>query len=141
MQIFAQPFFAPRPLAGKTVAQLTLASFSGVAAGIHGWVVPGHIEEYPLFGAFFAVVAISQAGWALAVLRRPSPRLGSAGIALSAGLIGVWALSRTVGLPIGPEPWEVEQATLIDVAAGLAELGIILVAGFAASGARRGRRR
>lgn len=129
MHVLAQPLFAPRHLAGENVGQLTLAALSALAAGIHAWVVPEHYEEYTLFGVFFAVVAVAQVGWALAVVRAPSPLLVTAGVALSAGLLVLWLLSRTVGLPIGPEPWEAEPAALLDAVAGVAELGIIVVAG------------
>ena len=128
MHVFSQPLFAPRPLAGVTVGQLTLAGLSTVAAAIHAWVVPEHYEEYPLFGLFFAVVGIAQAAWAAAVLRRPTPLLHVAGIALSTGLLALWALSRTAGVPLGPEAWEAEPAALLDVAAGVAELAVIVVA-------------
>lgn len=110
-----------------TVGQLPLAGLSAIAAGIHAWVVPEHYEEYALFGVFFAVFSIAQVGWAAAVLRRPTRLLHVAGIALSAGLLALWALSRTAGLPIGPEAWEAEPVELLDVAAGVAELGIIVV--------------
>jgi hypothetical protein len=128
MHVFSQPLFAPRHLAGVTVGQLTLASLSIMAGGIHAWVVPEHYEEYPVFGLFFALIGVAQAGWAAAVLRRPTRLLHIAGIALSAGLLALWALSRTAGVPIGPEAGEAEPAELLDVVAGVAELAIIVVA-------------
>ena len=137
MHVFAQPLFAPRHLAGVTVGQLTLAGLSVVAAGIHAWVVPEHYEEDVLFGVFFAAVAAAQAGWAAAVISRPTRLLHGAGIALSAGLLALWALSRTAGVPIGPEPWEAEPAGLLDVAAGAAELAIVVVAAVSLGGGRR----
>lgn len=128
MHVFSQTLFAPRPLAGVTVGQLSLASLSAVAAGIHAWVVPEHYEEYALFGAFFAAIGFAQGAWAAALLRRPTRGVHLAGVALSAGLLALWALSRTAGLPIGPEVWEAEPAQLPDAAAGVAELAIIVVA-------------
>ena len=128
MHVFSQPLIAPRPLAGVTVGQLTLAGLSAVTAGIHAWVVPEHYQEYALFGVFFAVTGFAQALWAAEILRRPSRLLHGAGIALSTGLLALWALSRTAGIPIGPEAWDAEPAELLDVAAGVAELGIIVVA-------------
>lgn len=128
MHVFSQPLFAPRLLAGVTVGQVTLASLSTVSAGIHAWVVPEHYDEYALFGLFFAVIGFAQVAWAAAVLRRPTRLLHVAGIGLSIGLVGLWVLSRTAGLPIGPEAWEAEPAKLLDVVAGVAELGIIVVA-------------
>ena len=127
MQVLSQPLFAPRLLAGVTVGQLSVASLSALAAAIHAWVVPEHFEEYALFGVFFGMIGFAQGTWAVAVLRRPTRRVHISGIALSAGLLVLWASSRTVGLPIGPEAWETEPAELLDVVAGLAELGIIVV--------------
>ena len=128
MHVFSQPLFAPRLLAGATVGQVIAAGLSAVAGGIHAWVVPEHYEEYALFGVFFAVIGFAQFAWAAAVLRRPTRFLHVAGIALGAGLLALWALSRTAGVPIGPEAWEAEPAELLDVVAGAAELGIIGVA-------------
>ena len=127
MHVLWQPLIAPRLRAGVPVGQLTLASLSAVAAGIHAWVVPEHYDEYAPFGLFFAVLGFAQAGWAVGVLRRPTRILQVAGIALSTGLLTLWALSRTAGLPIGPEPWEAEPAALLDVVASIAELGIIVL--------------
>jgi hypothetical protein len=139
MHVLSQPLFAPRRLAGVTVGQLTVAALSVVAAGIHAYVVPEHYEEYWLFGLFFAVVAFAQGAWAAAVLYRPTRLLRHAGVALSAGLLALWALSRTAGLPLGPERWHTEPVELLDIAAGAAELGIIVVAAMTA-GRRKDRR-
>jgi hypothetical protein len=127
MHVLSQPVIAPRPFVGTTVGHLTLAACSALAAGIHAWVVPEHYEEYWLFGLFFATIGFLQAWWAVGVLRRPTGPLRIAGLVMSAGLLGLWALSRTAGVPIGPEPWEAEPAALLDMVAGLAELGIIVV--------------
>ena len=127
MHVLSQPLFAPRPLAGRTVGQLTVAGCSMVAAVIHAWVVPEHYEEYWLFGLFFAVIAFVQGVWAAAVVRRPTRLVQSAGAALSIGVLALWALSRTAGVPVGPEPWHAEPTELLDVLAGVAELAIIVV--------------
>jgi hypothetical protein len=137
MQVFSQPLFAPRPLAGVTVGQLSVASLSALAAAIHAWVTPEHYEEYALFGVFFGLLAFAQGAWAVAVLRHPTRRVRVSGIALSAGLLLLWALSRTAGLPIGPEAWEAEPAELLDVVAGMAELGIIMVAAMSLARGRK----
>ncbi len=118
MDRLAQPLFAIR----------LLAALSLVAAGIHAWVVPEHVEEYWLFGAFFVVVTLFQAAWAAAVLRRPTARVLGAGVAVSAAILAVWVLSRTAGLPVGPEHWEAESVAALDVVAGIAELGIVAFA-------------
>lgn len=128
MHVLSQPMIAPRLLAGRTVGHLAVAGLTAVAAGVHAYVVPEHFEEWWLFGLFFAGVAFAQGVSAAAVLRRPTPLLLAIGIALSAGLLGLWALSRTTGIPIGPEPWHTHPTELLDVVAGVAEVGVVVVA-------------
>ena len=107
---------------------LTLALLSGLAAGIHASVVREHVEEYWLFGAFFVAVTAFQAGWALAIIRRPTARAAVVGSVVSAAVVLLWALSRTTGLPVGPHPWEAEAVGTLDVLSGLAEVGIVVLA-------------
>lgn len=104
----------------------TLASLSAGAAAVHLAVIPEHLTEYWPFAVFFAGVAAFQAAWAFAVLTRPQRGLYGLGAVASAGLITLWALSRTIGLPLGPEPWHPEAASLPDVAAVALEIGLIL---------------
>jgi hypothetical protein len=113
-----------------TVAALS-ALLSLVAAAIHAWVVPEHLHEYWLFGAFFIVVAAGQAIWAGSVARWPNRDTYLLGALGSAALIGLWAVSRTVGLPLGPEPWEPESAAALDVTCVVLEAGIIILAAIA----------
>jgi hypothetical protein len=85
------------------------------AAAIHFAVVPEHLEEYLPFGLFFIVVGTVQAAVATAVILRPSRRLFLAALALSVGLAGLWLLSRTAGLPIGPHPGRPEGVGIPDL--------------------------
>jgi potassium-transporting ATPase KdpC subunit len=84
-------------------------------AAIHVAVVPEHLEEYLPFGLFFIVVGAVQVAMAAAVLLRPSRRLFRAALALSVGLPGLWLLSRTAGLPIGPHPGQPEAIGIPDL--------------------------
>ncbi|MCW2815991.1 MAG: hypothetical protein JWN84_3446 [Nocardioides sp.] len=76
---------------------------SATAAGIHAAVAPLHLREDAAAGLFFAVVACLQLAWAGAATR-PTPRLLRAGLALHLGLVGLWLLTRTAGLPFGLQP-------------------------------------
>lgn len=83
-------------------------SSSVAAAGAHAAVFPHHVEEAWYLGLFFLVVTIAQAAWAcLVLLDATDDRLLLAGIAGSLGLVTLWTLSRTAGLPfgLGREPW------------------------------------
>lgn len=72
------------------------------AAGVHLAVLPEHLRESAWHGGFFAATAATQAALAVAIVRRPR-RIVLAGAALhSLAIAGVWAVSRTTGLPFGP---------------------------------------
>ncbi|WP_051276764.1 hypothetical protein [Marmoricola sp. URHB0036] len=75
---------------------------SVAAAGGHAAVFPHHLGEAWYLGLFFLLVTLSQAAWAvLVLLDATSDRLLLAGIAGSLGLIVLWTVSRTAGLPFG----------------------------------------
>jgi hypothetical protein len=107
---------------------LTLALASIGAAVIHFMVTPDHLEEFVLFGVFFFGLGIFQALWAGGILLKPNTLVLAAGVLVSALVIGVWALSRTAGLPIGPEAGEPEHVGLSDVLATALE-GLIVLGG------------
>jgi hypothetical protein len=84
-----------------------------------------HFREFWLFGLFFAVVTPLQLLWAGLVRRRPADRrLLATGGAGSLAVACTWAISRVVGLPIGPERFQAEAVGLKDVLATLDELSI-----------------
>jgi hypothetical protein len=105
-----------------------LAALSWLAGLIHAAVAPPHLEEWAPFAVCFAVVAVAQVAWAAAFFRAPSHRLLGWNALLSAGLIGGWALSRTAGLPLGPEAGEPEALGLADVGACAVEALLIAAA-------------
>src|SRR5262245_31918818 len=77
------------------------------AALIHLAVAPQHFEAYLPYGLFFLAVGIGQIALAVALVVAPARRLFPAGLASSLGLIALWALSRSVGVPIGAYgPWQ-----------------------------------
>jgi hypothetical protein len=101
---------------GMRLVRWQLAAASAGAAAIHFTVISPHFEEYEPFGVFFAVVAWFQAIWAVAIAQSDREGLRVAGAIVNAALIGIWLWSRTLGLPIGPEP-RVEDVGPADVLA------------------------
>jgi FtsP/CotA-like multicopper oxidase with cupredoxin domain len=85
------------------------------AAAIHFAVVPEHLQEYLPFGVFFIVAGALQTVLAAAILAWPSRRLFLAALGVSAGLVALWLLSRTAGLPIGPHPGQPEDVGIPDL--------------------------
>lgn len=92
------------------------------AALVHFAVVPQHLAEWPAAGAFFVVLGMGQVALGLVALRRWDATVRLAVIALTAGPLLMWVVSRTIGLPLGPEPGAAEAVGLADIACGLLEL-------------------
>ena len=108
-----------------SAAQASLAALSMAAAAIHFAVMGEHFAEYVAFGVFFSVVAWSQALWAVGVIVLPSRRLLLSGLVGNALVILVWLISRTTGLPIGPEAGAPEPAAFVDVLSTILEVAIV----------------
>src|SRR5215207_8527328 len=104
-----------------------LAALSAGAGVIHFAVSGGHFDVSWMHGAFFAVVAWLQLAWAAGVILRPTRRLLTAGVVLNAGVIGVWAVSRIWGVPVGPDVWTPEAVSLADALSSGFEAGIVVL--------------
>jgi len=109
---------------------LAAAALSCAAALIHVSVAPAHFEEYWGFGSFFLTVAVLQLAWAEMIRRGDAGRgLLIAGAVGNIAVALIWALSRTVGLPLGPDSGQAEGIGLHDLLATLDELVIALLVG------------
>lgn len=97
---------------------------------IHAVVTAVHFQEYWLFGACFAVSACLQAMWTAQIYGGPLSRpMLVAGAVGNGALAVVWAVSRTVGMPLGPHPWQPEAAGAVDILSTLDELlAVVLIA-------------
>src|SRR6266508_2651530 len=107
-------------------ARLLLMACSVGAALVHAEVIRSHFQESTLYGWFFVLSAAAQLIWGLLVLRWPDRALLVSG-AIGNGLIVVlWVVTRTTGLPIGPEPWQAESVGAFDVVATVLELALVI---------------
>jgi hypothetical protein len=122
------------------VVRWPLALLSVLAAAIHFIVTPEHYEEYALFGVFFAVLALFQLAWGLLVVQRPSPVVLLAGMVVNLAVVVIWLISRTSGLPIGPEAGEAEEIGLLDGVSTASEAVIVLVSAWLLTRAHRAER-
>ncbi|MEA2358889.1 MAG: hypothetical protein QOI62_2149 [Solirubrobacteraceae bacterium] len=91
------------------------------AEGIHAAVIADHFAEWWAEGLFFFVLCVLEAGLAVALLLAPSRRVCQAAVAASVATVGVWAWSRTVGVPLGPNAGYPEPAGRVDVVATVLE--------------------
>ena len=97
------------------------------AAVVHAKVAPEHFREANIFGLFFVSAAIAQAVWAASVFRAASRPLLIIGAAGNATIILLWLVSRTTGLPAGPEPWVAEPISVLDALASALEAAVVAI--------------
>src|SRR5215212_7342546 len=82
---------------------LLLVAISVCAGAIHAKAMFDHATHYWLFGVFFGVLTYAQVLWAVLIYRRPDDRRSWMPVAVgSLAVGGIWIVSRSVGLPIGP---------------------------------------
>jgi FtsP/CotA-like multicopper oxidase with cupredoxin domain len=109
-------------------------------AAIHLAVAPMHFQEWVPFGLFFVAAGALQLAAAAAMLLRPSRRLFLAAGAGTLGVIALYLVSRTTGVPVGPLPWRPEMVGVPDVACTAMEvvsLPLFAIAAFRRPRARR----
>jgi hypothetical protein len=116
--------------------RILVAATSAGAAAIHFAVAPVHATEYVPLAMAFVLAGWAQAAAAVGILVRPTRQVRLAVAAVSALCIAAWVMSRSVGLPLGPEAWAAEpvgSADLLAVAfAAVALVGAIVPARAAA---------
>ena len=81
------------------------------SAAIHAAVIPEHLQEWPVAGAFFVLLVLVELALALAVLLRLDRLVLMVTAWVSVATLLLWLVSRTVGLPFGPRrecrrPWD-----------------------------------
>jgi hypothetical protein len=106
-------------------ALLVAAALSAGAGAVHALVGPAHVREDLLYGAFFVVAASAQLCWALIVVVRPDPRVLFAGIVGNAGIVLLWAATRTFGIPLGVAAGRREAVGVLDLTCAALELALI----------------
>jgi hypothetical protein len=100
-----------------------------VSAGVHGALVPEHLQEAPALGVSFVVasVLLLLAG-AVLVMRPDDQRAARVTALLLAGLIASWAVSRISGIPVlQPHPESVDGVGLITKLVEALGLGFAMV--------------
>jgi len=107
---------------------LLLAALAMTAGAVHASLIVEHADEYWAFGAFFAACAVIQISWGIRLLDGRGPVGLRAGVAGMLGVVALWAFSRTLGLPLGPEPGQPEAVGAVDVATAVAEVAAAMVA-------------
>jgi hypothetical protein len=106
---------APAPVLPVAARTLLPAAFvaSTAAAGVHAAMAPSHLAPQAAVGLFFLAAAVFQLAWAAGLVLGVSRPVVALGAVANLAFVGLWGLSRSVGLPgvmAQPEavgPWDV----------------------------------
>ena len=104
-----------------------MAALGLVCAVSHAFVGPEHFKEWVVYGVFFVGASTVQAAWSVAVLCRPSRRLLLAGTVGNAGVTVVYLISRTIGVPFGPDAFKPETVDPLSLVVTGCEVLIVLL--------------
>ena len=117
-----------RPATRSSARLLTNAiAAASVGAGvIHLAVAPEHLREWAPFGVFFLCLGVAQLAWAALAWTRPTRGILLAGATANAGVVLLWLVSRSAGIPIGPEHWSPEAMGFPDVVCTSFEVLLVL---------------
>jgi hypothetical protein len=110
--------------ASRLLVYLT-AALSLAAGYVHLAYSESHFQEWWGYGAFFVVAANLQALYAALLVWRPRAWQPLVGIAGNLGIVVVYVISRTNGIPLGPHRRVVEEAGAIDWATTAAQVAIV----------------
>jgi hypothetical protein len=117
--------------------ELVACGLSLAAGGVHAMAGPAHLAEWWAYGLFFFASAAIQVAYGLLLLTRGIEGWGgwmavrtkvyAGGIVLTLGIIAVWVVSRTVGVPVGPAAFEPEPIGVLDAVSKAIEGALVIV--------------
>ena len=110
----------------RTAMRLVLATASLGAGAIHLAFADAHYEEWRPLGIAFVAAGAFQVLWAVHVAARDSRVALRVGGLLSLVFIGTYLMSRTTGLPLGPEAFTAEPVGVSDLLCCALEVPVAL---------------
>ncbi|MCZ7415415.1 MULTISPECIES: hypothetical protein [unclassified Streptomyces] len=107
--------------------ELVVAAFASLGAGaIHLAAGPDHFAEWRLAGVFFYALGAFQVIWAAMALRGGGRWAVAFGLTGAVGALGTWAVSRTVGMPVGPAAGQAEEFGRAGLTAAVLQVVVVL---------------
>jgi hypothetical protein len=129
---------------GGKLTLYAAAALSLVAAMIHLWVTPEHLAHWWGYGAFFLICALAQGLGGVFLLRWPTQPLLLVGIVGNLAIVVLYVISRTWGMPIGPDlvvfspaAAHLEDPELLGMTATAAEVALVMLLTMGLKGAYR----
>lgn len=128
MATFARPSSAPAARPARPIAWYAapLAGVLSVAAAYaHVVYVPSHWRDWWAYGLFFLATGVFQTVYAVVVVRRPTALVALVGIVANLSIVGMYFVSRSVGIPMGPHTGVKERVGTSDLATTAAEIVLV----------------
>lgn len=116
----------PAVYTARETLLLLIAAVAVTGALIHIGAAVDHFAEFPPYTVVFLILAGVQIGWAAMIVRRPSDRVLQFGCVFNLSIIALWIASRTVGVPIAPQPWVPEAVGVADLIETASEIVVVL---------------
>jgi hypothetical protein len=108
-----------------------------IAAGVHMLVTPEHLAAWWGYGAFFIVITNVEIAIVGLLVIKPSTWAIQVAIWTTLATLLMYLVSRTAGIPLGPDAGMVEAVDALGVVATVAEAGLlVLMCGMLADRAR-----
>ena len=127
--VFAALFVLEWRRQSPAAVPTTLRVMAGSAAAsgaVHGAVTGHHASEAAALGWFFALLCLAQLSWALLVVALPVRRVVVAGVLGHLAVVGLWAWTRAVGVPLGLEGAGPEPVGALDLLATGLEVAAVV---------------
>ena len=114
----------------STTVRWLAAVLSATVGAVHFGYAPHHLSEDWAHGWFFLLLGAYELAFAVLIVTRPRRWLWASAIVVGVGSVAVWVVSRSVGLPVGPEALRTEEASAPDIvctviSAAVALLGLV----------------
>jgi len=119
---------APHPFDLSTAGRVLLAALAASAGAIHLAMVPSHMDSSTAEGLGFALTGWIQVVTAVLLVTRPSRALLRFTMCSTVVFLGVWAYSRTWGLPVGEHAGEPHAADFVDLVTVGIEVALVVFA-------------
>lgn len=114
-------------VATRPAIALQVAAAASLLAGvIHYAVVPEHLTHWWVYAAFFTLLGAFEIVWAALILTGRERRLLLLGLIVNVAVLALWAVTRSTGLPFGPDPGNPEAVAMPDLLCCVAELVTVL---------------
>ncbi|MGH8972646.1 MAG: hypothetical protein ACRD0C_05520 [Acidimicrobiia bacterium] len=105
--------------------RVVVAALLAVAGGLHIAALPSHAQESSPAAAFFLAAGLGQLITAVLLVARPSRATTATVVVGNVAILGVWTMSRLVGVPLGAHQGQPEPVAALDGLATALELVVI----------------